>query len=124
MNIIQHYVNVWKNYVNFSGSLSRPGYWWFVLVHIIIAVILNWLDSLFGLGNESGYGVLTGIYSLAILIPSIAAGVRRLHDIGKSGWWILIGLVPFIGWIWLIVLLAMPSKSGAAPKAPAAAPKA
>lgn len=118
---MQHYINALKNYVNFSGKLNRPGYWYFVLIHVIIAVILNFLDDLLGLGSDTGYGVLTGLYSLALLLPSIAAGVRRLHDAGKSGWWLLIGLVPFIGWIWLIVLLAMPSK-GAAPKA--AAPKA
>jgi uncharacterized membrane protein YhaH (DUF805 family) len=85
------------NYANFNGRSARPEYWWWVLFSVIVAVIFYVLIM-----AVPAIRYLQMIYSLAVLIPSIAVGVRRLHDIDKSGWWILIGLIPIIGWIVLI----------------------
>ena len=97
---------VLKKYAEFNGRSRRKEYWMFVLFNLIISIVLASTERVLGIGSEYGTGFLSAIYSLGILIPSIAVGVRRLHDIGKSGWWLLIALIPVIGWIWLIVLLA------------------
>jgi uncharacterized membrane protein YhaH (DUF805 family) len=106
------YMTVMKKYADFSGRARRKEYWMFVLFNVIISIVLTILDSLIGTMSESGYGVLSGLYSLAILIPSLAVGVRRLHDVGKSGWWLLISLIPLIGSIWLLVLFVTDSQPG------------
>jgi uncharacterized membrane protein YhaH (DUF805 family) len=87
----------------FGGRSRRKGYWDFLLFNIIVAIVLAWIDALLGTFSSSGIGVLSGIYGLAILIPSLAVTVRRLHDIDRSGWWILINLFPLIGSIVLLV---------------------
>ena len=85
----------------------------FVLFNMIFSVIAMILDNVLGIAMEGiGYGPLYGIYLLAIILPSLAVAVRRLHDIGKSGWMILISLIPLIGGIWLLVLLVTDSNSG------------
>jgi uncharacterized membrane protein YhaH (DUF805 family) len=85
------------NYANFNSRSARSEYWWWVLFSVIVAVIFYFLVM-----AVPGIRYLQMIYSLAVLIPSLAVAVRRLHDIDKSGWWILIGLIPIIGWIVLI----------------------
>ncbi len=89
-----------KNYTNFKARSTRSEYWWWCLAAIIAGVVLNIIGAIVGstVGN-----VLSGIWGLATLIPGIAIVIRRLHDIGKSGWWILIGLIPLAGAIILIV---------------------
>jgi uncharacterized membrane protein YhaH (DUF805 family) len=87
----------------FGGRSRRKEYWYFLLFNIIVAIVLAWIDALLGTFSSSGIGVLSGIYGLAILIPSLAVTVRRLHDIDRSGWWILINLFPLIGSIVLLV---------------------
>ncbi len=104
---MNYYIDAWKNYVNFQGRARRQAYWMFVLFNIIVAVILSIIDNVIGTG-----GLLGGIYSLAVLLPGIALGVRRLHDIGKSGWWLLIALVPLIGAIVLLIFAVMDSQPG------------
>ena len=89
-----------KNYVNFSGRARRKEYWMFNLFNIIACVVVMLLDSFMELNN-----VLILIYVLAILIPSYAVTVRRLHDTGKSGWWLLLMFVPFGNIILLIFCL-------------------
>src|SRR5690606_15114716 len=86
------YLKVIRNYVGFSGRARRKEYWMFVLINIVISIVLAMVDGMLGLkvGGEQGAGLLGLIYSLAILLPSIAVGVRRLHDTGRSGWWMLI----------------------------------
>ena len=104
---------VLKNYAGFSGRARRKEYWMFTLFNIIFLLAASILDSL--LGTEFGegvYGLFYLLYSLAVLIPGIAVSVRRLHDIGKSGWMLLIVLIPIIGWIWLLFLLVTDSNPG------------
>ncbi|MFJ1748335.1 DUF805 domain-containing protein [Streptomyces sp. NPDC088116] len=95
------YTDVLKKYAVFSGRARRKEYWMFVLFNFIIAMVLAVVDALAGAG-----GIISGLYTLAVLIPSIAVGVRRLHDTGRSGWWMLIALVPLVGSIILLVFFA------------------
>ncbi len=100
-----------NHYADFNGKMNRKDYWMYILFYIIIAGVLSVLEDYLGMRGEYGTaGPISGIFGLALFIPTLAAGVRRLHDIGKSGWWLLIGLIPIIGWIWIIVLLASDSK--------------
>jgi uncharacterized membrane protein YhaH (DUF805 family) len=116
------YIGVWRQYAVFTGRARRKEYWMFFLVNLAIVVALDIADAAIGTSTRSGFGVLAGLYGLAVLIPSLAVAVRRLHDTDKSGWWVLIGLVPFVGGIILIVLLALdgtpgPNRFGSDPKA-------
>ena len=107
------YVKVLKNYAVFSGRARRKEYWMFVLFNFIFSVIAIILDNILGLAFENvGYGPIYLLYCLAVFIPGLAVSVRRLHDIGKSGWFILISLIPFIGPIWLLVLMCTDSEPG------------
>jgi uncharacterized membrane protein YhaH (DUF805 family) len=102
-----------KKYADFSGRARRKEYWMFFLFYIIFAFVASILDSLLGLDFGDGmYGVIYLLYSLALLLPYLAVGVRRLHDIGKSGWWLFIAFIPLAGAIWLIVLLATDGQPG------------
>ncbi len=100
------YLQVLKKYAVFSGRARRMEYWYFMLFNIIIAAVLSWIDNLVGTY------VLSGLYSLAVLLPEIGVGVRRLHDTGRSGWWLLIGLIPLIGTIILIIYFVYDSQEG------------
>ena len=101
------------NYANFSGRARRKEYWMFVLFNIIFAIAAMILDNVFGLAMDSiGYGPIYIIYGLAVFIPGFAVIVRRLHDVGKSGWMFLISLIPLVGSIWILVLLVTDSKPG------------
>lgn len=106
------YLKVLKQYANFSGRARRKEYWMFFLFNIIFIAIALILDNILGIATQ-GFGPLYGIYCLAIIVPSLAVVVRRLHDTGKSGWWFFISLVPLIGGIWLLVLLVTDSTPGA-----------
>ena len=87
------YLKVMRNYFNISGRARRTEYWMYFLVYLAIAIVAGLLDALVGLG------LIGGLVALAHLVPSITVGVRRLHDIGRSGWWLLIALIPLVGWI-------------------------
>ena len=90
------YVKVMKNYFNVEGRARRTEYWMYFLVYLGIIIAAGILDAIIGLG-------LVGLFvALGHLIPSITVGVRRLHDIGRSGWFLLVGLIPLIGWIILL----------------------
>lgn len=88
-------------------------YWYFVLFNILASIVLGAIDGLLGTsGSGMGAGLLSGIYGLAVLIPSLAVTVRRLHDTDRSGWWILIVLVPLIGTIVLLVFALLEGTPG------------
>lgn len=97
---MNYYLAVLKNYVGFDGRARRKEYWMFVLVNFFISLAIG----LIGVVTKMDF--LQYIYSLAILLPSIAVSIRRMHDIGKSGAYILVSLIPIIGWIWFLILLA------------------
>ncbi|OEU73639.1 MAG: hypothetical protein BA874_12290 [Desulfuromonadales bacterium C00003068] len=101
---MEWYLAVLKNYAGFSGRARRKEYWMFLLFNMIIAVVLGFIEGLFG-----SPGILGSIYSLAVLVPSIAVSMRRLHDTGRSGWWMLIGFVPLIGAIVLLIFFVQDS---------------
>ncbi len=102
-----------RRYVDFSGRSRRKEYWMFFLFNVIFAIAAMVLDNLLGTAHPLlGYGIIYGLYALAVLIPGLAAGVRRLHDVGKSGWMLLVALIPLVGAIWLLVLLVTDSNPG------------
>ena len=105
MNLIDNFkLVVFERYAKFDGRARRSEYWLFFLALVIVSIVLN----LFG--RASSLFVVVGIlWSLAMLVPHLAVGVRRLHDTDKSGWWLLIGLVPCVGFIVLIVFFATDS---------------
>jgi uncharacterized membrane protein YhaH (DUF805 family) len=108
------YLEVLKKYAVFSGRARRKEYWMFALFNILVAIGLMIVDGVTGtLSAATGYGLLSGLYALAVLIPNLAVTVRRLHDTGRSGWWLLLILVPLIGAIVLLVFMVFDSKDGA-----------
>jgi len=99
------YLQVLKKYAVFSGRARRKEYWMFTLVSTIFSIIAMIIDNILGASIEgTGLGIFNILYSLAVLTPSYVVLVRRLHDVGKSGWMILIGLIPIIGPILVLVL--------------------
>jgi uncharacterized membrane protein YhaH (DUF805 family) len=109
---VNWYLKVLKNYVGFEGRSTRTEYWMFVLFNFIFSAVITLLAALLVNYLELTLFVfLPYLYSIAVLLPSLAVSVRRLHDIGKSGWWILISLIPFIGSIILIVFYCQDSQT-------------
>ena len=106
------YLSVIKKYTVFSGRARRKEYWMFCLFHMIFMIAAMVLDNLAGTAVEKiGYGLFYGVYALGVFLPSLAVAVRRLHDTGKSGWFLFIGLIPLIGAIWLLVVLCSDGES-------------
>ncbi len=102
-----------KQYADFNGRARRKEYWMFTLFNLIFGIAAALIDNV--LGTTTGvlpYGAFYLIFSLVVLIPGLAVSVRRLHDVDKSGWMLLIALIPLIGAIWLFVLLVTDSKPG------------
>lgn len=124
MSFMDWYKRVWQNYAQFSGRAQRAEYWWFTGINIIVIVILRLIAiSLIMAGRQPMTGTVTTsttlgllvsfillVFALAILIPSIAVTVRRLHDIGKSGWWYLLMLIPFIGALIIFIMTLLDSE--------------
>jgi uncharacterized membrane protein YhaH (DUF805 family) len=130
-----------RRYAEFTGRSRRKEYWLYVLFLVIVGVLFGMLDTALGLGGSASSwhstsgpqvgaggsfhgGVLTLIFWLATLVPSIAVAIRRLHDTDRSGWWLLIGLVPLIGGIVLLVFMLLegtrgPNRFGPDPRDPA-----
>jgi uncharacterized membrane protein YhaH (DUF805 family) len=108
------YLGALKRYADFAGRARRREYWFFVLFNLIISAVLSIIDMFVGTYSASaGIGVLAGIYTLAVLLPGIGVSIRRLHDTGRSGWWLLIVLVPLVGAIVLLVFMVLDSQPGA-----------
>jgi len=107
---MNYYLKVLQNYATFSGRARRREFWYFALFNMIFVILAMALDRVLGTtfktgyGGELPYGYIYLLYVLAIFIPGMAVSVRRLHDVGKSGWMYLIILIPIIGAIWLLVL--------------------
>lgn len=107
MGFFDWYLNCIKHhYADFEGRARRTEYWMFTLVNVIFAVVLAMI------GRAIGFEAISTLYSLALLVPGLGVGVRRLHDTGRSGWWWLIALIPVIGTIWIIVLFAIAGDRG------------
>jgi len=112
---MNYYVEVLKKYVVFSGRATRSEYWYFVLFNMIIMIVLSIIDMFIGTYSSTSnfnMGILSGLYSLAVLLPSLAVAIRRLHDTGRTGWWLFISLIPIIGAIVLLVFMVTDSQSG------------
>ena len=104
---------VLENYANFSGRARRSEYWYFILFNMLFAIAAMVLDNVLGITFDPiPYGPLYILYALATLIPGLGVVVRRLHDVDKSGWFILIALIPIIGSIWLLVLFCTEGTKG------------
>lgn len=97
---------VMQHYADFNGRASRSEYWFYILFYLIFAIVIGMVD-----GFVTG-GVIAGLYSLALLVPSIAVLARRLHDSDRSGWWILIVFLPLIGGLVLLVFAVLPGTQG------------
>jgi uncharacterized membrane protein YhaH (DUF805 family) len=107
------YLDVLRKYAVFYGRSRRKEYWYYFLINFVIITALLLIDDQLGWINpEAGMGVLSGIYALAVLIPGIAVAIRRLHDSDRTGWWVLIALIPIIGPIVLIFFLIQDSTPG------------
>ena len=111
------FIKCLKHYADFRGRAQRKEYWMFALFNIIF--LFAWLVLISGLsvglgkqGQQSAISIAWWAYILAFLIPSLAVGIRRLHDIGKSSWWMLLALIPFIGWLVLFIFFVMKSEWG------------
>lgn len=101
------YIQAIKNYRNFSGRARRKEYWMFALISAVIVFVLGIIDRILGIA------LLSSLYSLFILIPELSLSFRRLHDIDKSAWWLLIAFVPVVGAIVLLVFSLKPGTAGA-----------
>lgn len=103
---MNYYVYCWQHFLDWQGRARRSEFWYFILFNFIISVIIGVFDLIVGTN------IFMYIYSIAVLIPGICVSIRRMHDIGKSGWWYLINLIPFIGNIWFIILACQDSQPG------------
>jgi uncharacterized membrane protein YhaH (DUF805 family) len=116
--------SVLSKYVEFGGRARRAEYWWFVLFSVLVGIVTSILDIALGTdfeGSVTSSGLFSLIANLALFLPSLAVAVRRLHDLDRSGWWILIGLIPLIGVIVLLVFFVQdgtpgPNRFGPSPK--------
>jgi uncharacterized membrane protein YhaH (DUF805 family) len=93
---MEWYVKVLKNYAEFTGRASRKEYWMFFLFNLIISVGLTVVGGVLGSVTKTNQGILSNIYSLAVLVPSIAVAIRRMHDTGRNGWWCIVPIANLI----------------------------
>ena len=111
MNLVLQCIT--SKYVDFSTRASRKEFWLFFLFYLVAYSILVTIDFSMGWASlETGYGILSGIFALATLLPYLAVAIRRLHDTNRVGWWLFIGLIPLVGIFWLIVLWCLKSDEG------------
>ena len=114
-----------KRYAEFTGRSRRKEFWTYFLMFWVVLLVLMYLDSALGLGGKAtGYadetgvgfnmngGLLSLVFALATLVPNIAVAVRRLHDVGKSGWMLMIAIIPIIGWFYILFLYLQPGTTG------------
>jgi uncharacterized membrane protein YhaH (DUF805 family) len=114
-SIIQNFKEIVTNkYAQFTGRANKTEFWKYILVYIIVSVVLSMFINILGGVKllRMLFMIIQGLFALALLIPSIAVGVRRMHDIGKGGGWILVNMIPLIGSIWFILLAIKDSEPG------------
>lgn len=110
---MNYYLGVFKKYAVFSGRARRREYWDFVLFNILILIVLTLIDvNIIKIYTTQAIGILSGLFLLIIIIPSLAVAIRRLHDINRSGWWIIFDLVPLVGPIVLFIFSVLDSTPG------------
>ena len=108
---MQGYLQAWRRYAAFSGRTTRREFWGFLLVHILIILVFSFLERHFAVANpEICFGWYTALYLMVMLIPGLAITVRRLHDSGLRGWWVLLLIVPLVGWLIVLLLAARGSQ--------------
>ena len=111
---MKYFLYCLQHYADFTGRARRSEYWYFVLFNFIVSILIGLsLGVIAGLLNVPALVYLAYLWSLAVFIPSLAVSVRRLHDIGRSGWWLLLSLIPLIGAIILIIWHCTDSQPGA-----------
>lgn len=100
------------NYARFSGRSSRPAFWWWVLAVLLVNAVAAVIDRVLFGGGPDAAQLVGALVSLALLLPNIAVAVRRLHDVGRSGWWLLLSLIPLIGFLVLLYWYVQPGEPG------------
>jgi len=110
-SFISCYCKAWQLYATFTGRARRAEYWYFMLANLIVMVLCQ---IILAVSPQSAVFVLalSTAYSLATCVPSLALSARRLHDVGKSGWYIVATLIPVVGWIWYLILVCTQGKAG------------
>ena len=105
------FINPLKKFADFKGRESRQAFWLFILFYNLIYIAVSVADAILGTYSpESGMGMFSATYILVMLIPSLAITTRRLHDVGKSGWFQLLWLIPIVGWLVLLYFLVLPGQ--------------
>jgi uncharacterized membrane protein YhaH (DUF805 family) len=97
-------------YADFNGRARRSEFWWWVVFTILVGLVAGIIDAVLGTRSSTGNGLVGSLANLALLVPSLAVGARRLHDTGRSGWWQLLWIAIIIGWIALIILWVLDSQ--------------
>jgi len=105
------YLEALQNYADFSGRSRRTELWMFSLVNLVICMVLAFIEGTLGIFRGQSLSVLSTLYSMFVLIPSLAVSARRLHDIGRTAWWLLLGLIPLLGGIVLLVFFVQDSQA-------------
>ena len=120
---MEWFVEAMRKYAVFKGRARRKEYWWFLLVYLLISLVLTVFDGIIGKYDaQSGMGLLSGLFGVATFLPGLAVAVRRLHDTDRSGWWVLITVLPVIGLLIFVIFMARAgtpgeNRFGADPKA-------
>ncbi|MCC8180154.1 MAG: DUF805 domain-containing protein [Planctomycetes bacterium] len=118
MEYKQWYMRAWRRWKDFSGRARRKEYWTFVIINTVFTFLLQTGVQYFT--DETGYtfgighvlNIIAWLFSLFILIPGLAVSYRRMHDRGKSGWWLLLYIIPLIGWLILVIMFVQDSQPG------------
>lgn len=110
---MDEYIGAFKKYATFSGRATRREYWMFTLINLLISIGITIAVGVIMQSSDNGaVSLLSNVYGLATFLPSLALGARRLHDINRSGWWLLISLVPLVGFIVLLIFMVTDSQAG------------